>query len=79
MTLSDLKEIVRSNVRMRRKEQGLTQQALAKIIGSSQPTIAQIESGTNTPSLENLVKIAEALEVSPDLLLRPGIFSEITA
>lgn len=78
-TLSELKNVLRSNVRMRRKEQGLTQQALADMIGTSQPSIAQIESGVHTPSFENLVKIAEALAVSPDLLLRPGIFSEISA
>ncbi len=79
MTPSDLKDIVRTNIRMRRNEQGMTQRPLADMPGALQPTIAQIESGSVTPTLENIAKIAGALEVSPDLLLRQGIFSEISA
>lgn len=74
---SNLKDIVRFNIRKRRKEFGMSQRALAKLINAHQPNIAQIETGTSTPTLENIAKIAAALEVSPDLLLRPGIFSEI--
>ena len=73
----DLKDIVRFNIRARRKELGMTQQRLAEIIDAYQPNIAQIESGANSPTLDNLAKIAMALGVSPDLLLRAELFSEI--
>lgn len=40
---------------------GLTQSALAKKIGTSQPAIARIERGSALPSLSFLQKIAKAL------------------
>jgi transcriptional regulator with XRE-family HTH domain len=39
----------------------LTQQALAKLVGTKQPSIARIEKGSYLPSLSFLEKIAEAL------------------
>lgn len=46
-----------------RKDAGLTQAALAKLVGSGQSTIASIENGRNQ-SAGNLVQIARALGVS---------------
>lgn len=50
-----------------RKEIGLTQQALAKVAGISQATVADIERGRNKGSTESL-QLAKALKVSPDWL-----------
>ena len=47
-----------------RKERKLSQQALADLIGVSRSALAQWETEMSSPSLENLRKMAELLEVS---------------
>lgn len=47
----------------KRLEQGLTQTALAKKIGTKQSAIARLESGSYNPSLSFLQKTAKALGV----------------
>jgi transcriptional regulator with XRE-family HTH domain len=44
-----------------RVKKGLTQAKLAALIGSNQPVIARIERGNALPSLDFLMRIAEAL------------------
>ena len=46
-----------------RQRAGLTQSALAKLIGTSQPNISRLENGEHAalPSLDLLVRIADAL------------------
>lgn len=51
-----------------RKEKKLTQKELAEQIGISQKSYSHWESGKNEPSLENLIKLADLLEVSLDWL-----------
>lgn len=46
-----------------RMAKGLTQEKLAKKIGTKQPAIARIENGDILPSLELLQKIAKALKM----------------
>src|SRR5262249_51085653 len=58
-----------------RKHKGLTQAALARRSGVSQPMIAQIESGKlNNLTLKTLARTARALGASLkiNLILRPG-------
>ena len=40
---------------------GLTQQELAELVGTKQPSIARLESGKRSPSLPFLQRVAEAL------------------
>jgi DNA-binding XRE family transcriptional regulator len=40
---------------------GLTQQQLADLVGTKQPSIARLESGKKTPDLEFLQRVAQAL------------------
>ncbi|AMO56272.1 helix-turn-helix transcriptional regulator [Endozoicomonas montiporae] len=47
-----------------RKEKRLSQQALADLIGVSRSALAQWETEMSSPSLENLRKMAEILEIS---------------
>ena len=47
-----------------RKEKKLSQQALADLIGVSRSALAQWETQMSSPSLENLRKMAEILQVS---------------
>jgi transcriptional regulator with XRE-family HTH domain len=52
-----------------RKEKKLTQEALAKIVGVSRPTMVNYENGKRKPDYEILQRIADALDVSIDMLL----------
>ncbi len=53
----------------KRKEQSLSQNKLAKLVGVSQPFINEIEKGRKSPSIEVLFKICEVLGITifPDV------------
>ncbi len=46
-----------------RAEHGLSQTALAKQLGVSQPAVFRMELGEHLPTLTTLIKIAEALDI----------------
>lgn len=50
-----------ARVRVERERLGLTQTELAERMATTQPTIARLEAGGVTPSLETLHRAAEAL------------------
>ena len=52
-----------------RKQAGLTQVDVAEKLGISQPAYASWERGVKKPTQENLVKIAQVLNVSVDYLV----------
>ena len=47
----------------------LTQRQMAEKLGISQPSYIRYENGTSEPTMENLVKIADILDVSIDYML----------
>ena len=47
---------------MARKERNLTQKDLAELIGTRQSNISRLESGNYNPSLDLLIKIAQAMD-----------------
>ena len=51
-------------IREKRKEKGISQGKLAGLVQVSQPFIAEIESGRKKPSLDVLMRICTALEIS---------------
>jgi transcriptional regulator with XRE-family HTH domain len=55
-----------NSVRRLRSESGITQNQLALMAGTSQPTIASYEAGNKSPTLETLERLAESqgLEVA---------------
>ena len=58
-------------VQVLREDANLTQVQLAEMIGTSQPSIARIESGTyNRVSLTTLLKISEALGMELEVSFR---------
>ncbi len=58
-----------ATLRRYRTEKRLTQKRLADIAGLSQRFIGQIEAGEQSPGLEALIFLAQALDVSvPELL-----------
>ncbi len=46
-----------------RERKSLTQTALARAIGVRQPVVARIESGEHEPTIETLIKLANALDI----------------
>jgi len=56
-------------LRMLRDEQGITQEALANMIGVKRPTVAGYETKGKEPPYSTLKKLAKALNCSVDYLL----------
>ena len=54
----------RTLIREKRKEKGLSQERLAKLVQASQPFIAEIESGRKKPSVDVLMRICAVLDIS---------------
>ena len=54
----------RTLIREKRKEKGLSQESLAKLVQVSQPFIAEIESGRKKPSVDVLMRICAVLDIS---------------
>lgn len=50
----------------RRKAKGYTQQEVADVMNIAVKTVSYIESGRNYPTLKNLFKLAEVLDISID-------------
>jgi len=57
------------NLRAARKAKGMSQQQLADAIGVSQQAIHQYETDKIEPDIENLKRLADALDVSVDFLV----------
>lgn len=58
------------NIKRIRKKKGWSQKILGEMIGSHLSHINRIETGKQNPSLEVLIKLADALDVSIDALVR---------
>ncbi|MBP5452359.1 MAG: helix-turn-helix transcriptional regulator [Treponema sp.] len=62
------RETIIQNIRERRRELHLTQENLAERSGLSLETIGKIERKKVDPSIETIVRIAHALDITPGLL-----------
>ena len=60
-------------VRFAREQLGLTTQMLAGKAGISQPYISEIENGNKTPSAKTIMRLAAALNVPGEFLLRNDV------
>lgn len=56
-------------IKLIRKEKKLTQKALGELCGVNESHIRTYESGKHQPSIDSLIKLAQALEVPPWILL----------
>lgn len=65
--------VLGERVRELRKEHGWSQAALGQRIGTDSHRISRYENGHITPSVDALVKLADALEVTVDYLVREGV------
>ena len=53
---------IADQVANRRRERGLSQAELAKLVGTTQSAIARLESGGRPPRIDTLLRIANALD-----------------
>jgi transcriptional regulator with XRE-family HTH domain len=59
------------NIKRLREAKGLSQEKLARLADVANNTLIKMETGENkNPTLETLKKVAEALEVSVDSLIK---------
>ena len=63
-------------VRRLRQQVGMTQQELASLAGTSQPTIAAYEAGRKSPSLNTVHKLAKALGLEMAVVFVPPLTRE---
>lgn len=54
-----------------RADHGLTQTALGRLLGMSQPAIARLESGDHNPTLPTLLKLSEELGIAITVAMTP--------
>ncbi len=64
--------VLASAVMAARNRAGLTQQALARKMGTTQPAVARLESGRTRPSMRTLERLAEATGSRLLIRLEPG-------
>ena len=71
MNMRDIAGNLADTVSTLREARGLTQAQIAKTAGIARPTWANVESGGANPTLEVLLRISEALQVSVEELIAP--------
>jgi len=64
-----LREILAANIRLHRKERGVSQQDFAYDIEMDRTYFGGIERGERNVSIDNIERIATGLEISPHILL----------
>lgn len=69
--LDELSLNLANNIRQLREGRGLTQQQMAKVSTIPRPTWANLESGAANPTVQVLLKVASALQVTVEELLAP--------
>ncbi len=73
----DLAFQIGTQIEVARARKGMTQTELARRVGTKQPSIARIESGTSLPSVSFLVKIADALGLRLDVSIAVSTKREV--
>lgn len=70
MTLQLLKECLSQNIKRLRKERGISQEKLALRAEIDRSYMSELERCLANPSIEALLRISNALEVTPSELLQ---------
>jgi len=68
--IRDPLKLFSDHLRELREKHGLSQQRLSELAGLNRNYVSDVERGRRNPCLNNIVKLAEALEVSPSELFR---------
>ena len=64
-----MSDIFKQRLKIARENRNLSQEGLAQRSGLQPSAISHFETGSRSPSFDNLKKLADALEVSTDFLL----------
>jgi transcriptional regulator with XRE-family HTH domain len=67
----DLVQLFGANVRRQRKLKGMSQEELSLAADMKRSYVSDLERGTRNPSVRALGRLADALGVAPESLLRP--------
>ena len=67
----DLQRTLGENLRRYRQSKGLSQEALADVLGVHRTYMGGVERGERNLTLRSLERIAESLDMKPTDLLRP--------
>lgn len=67
--MKDIRYLIADNVKLYRKKENLTQTELAELAELSLDSIKRIEGGKRTMSLENFLRVSDALQVPLSYLL----------
>lgn len=70
-------ETVGKVIRSFRKSKGLSQEVLSGLAGLDRTHYSKIERGLRSPTIDTLFRIAQALDVSPHVLIK-AIEAEVT-
>jgi transcriptional regulator with XRE-family HTH domain len=62
---------IATNVERFMKKRGLNQNQLARLTGEKQPVISALLDGKHMPAGDRLARLAEALDVTMDMLVAP--------
>ena len=62
---------IMTTLRLERWRQGISQRALAEIMGSAQSHMSPMENGEHTPNLTTLIRYAAALDCDLVVSLKP--------
>lgn len=65
----DFMDSLSKNIQNARKQKGLSQEQLAKLLKIGRSTLANYEQGIREPNLETITKIADILDVRPSSLM----------
>lgn len=75
--MSNINKIIGQKINQLRKSRNISQQQLADELGISRPTITQIEKGERNLIPEEILKLSEFFNISPNELINPNIKSEV--
>ena len=68
--MNDIYKKLGKNIKEIREEKKMTQGDIHRASGLDRAYISRLESGLINPTVSNLEKIANALSISPDILLK---------
>lgn len=65
----ELRTVFAANLRNLRQTRGISQERLAELAGLHRTYVSSVERGARNISIDNIARLAKALDVSPDKLL----------
>lgn len=66
----DVVMLIAGRIKKARLDMQISQQQLADIVGMERPNISRLESGAHSPTIQTLVRVADALELKVSDLVR---------